>query len=68
MINWKHTFEVKDLLSGVDLAPEAVQALGREGKYDEMPDCYKKIDEVMAAQSDLVSPTFRLTPLMVVKG
>ncbi len=40
----------------------------REGKYDEMPDCYKKIDEVMATQSDLVEPRYRLTPLTVVKG
>jgi tRNA-splicing ligase RtcB len=40
----------------------------REGKYDEMPDCYKKIDEVMAAQADLVMPLWRLVPLAVVKG
>lgn len=40
----------------------------REGKYDEMPDCYKKIDDVMAAQADLVTPLYRLTPLTVVKG
>ncbi len=40
----------------------------REGQYDEMPDAYKKIDEVMAAQADLVKPLYRLTPLTVVKG
>ncbi len=40
----------------------------REGKYDEMPDCYKGIDAVMAAQADLVKPLYRLTPLAVVKG
>ena len=40
----------------------------REGQYDEMPDAYKKIDEVMAAQDDLVRPLYRLTPLTVVKG
>ncbi len=40
----------------------------REGKYDEMPDCYKQIDAVMEAQDDLVTPVSRLVPLMVVKG
>ncbi len=40
----------------------------REGEYDEMPDAYKPIDEVMAAQADLVKPLYRLTPLTVVKG
>ncbi len=40
----------------------------REGQYDEMPDAYKKIDEVMAAQADLVKPLYRLRPLTVVKG
>ncbi len=40
----------------------------REGKYDEMPDCYKGIDAVMEAQADLVTPVNRLVPLMVVKG
>lgn len=41
--------------------------IGR-AQYDEMPDCYKKIEEVMDAQADLVQPVHRLTPLMVVKG
>ncbi len=40
----------------------------RKGQYDEMPDAYKKIDEVMAAQKDLVKPLYRLRPLTVVKG
>ena len=40
----------------------------REGQYDEMPGAYKPIDEVMAAQADLVRPLYRLTPLTVVKG
>ncbi len=30
MINWKHRFKIKDLLSDVDLPPEKVQKLGRE--------------------------------------
>ncbi len=40
----------------------------RKGQYDEMPDAYKNIDEVMAAQADLVRPLYRLSPLTVVKG
>lgn len=34
----------------------------------EAPQAYKKIDEVMAAQKDLVYPLVRLRPLAVVKG
>lgn len=40
----------------------------REGAVDEMPRCYKDIEDVMAAQVDLVEPVFRLQPLAVVKG
>jgi tRNA-splicing ligase RtcB len=40
----------------------------REGDYDEMPRCYKDIDAVVAAQSDLVRPVHRLEPMAVVKG
>jgi tRNA-splicing ligase RtcB len=40
----------------------------RAGEYDEMPACYKDIDEVMSAQSSLVRPVHRLLPLAVVKG
>lgn len=40
----------------------------RDGDYEEMPDAYKQIDEVMANQSDLVQPVHRLVPLAVVKG
>ena len=40
----------------------------RQGDYDEMPDCYKDIDDVMRQQADLVRPVFRLLPLAVVKG
>jgi tRNA-splicing ligase RtcB len=35
---------------------------------EEAPEAYKDIDEVMAAQRDLVEPTMLLTPLGVVKG
>jgi tRNA-splicing ligase RtcB len=53
---------------------EAVEAMQhvvfgvREGDYDEMPRCYKDIDAIIAAQSDLVRPVHRLEPLAVVKG
>nr|ART36869.1 D180 [uncultured bacterium] len=40
----------------------------REGDYEEMPQAYKDIHEVMANQADLVTPTHVLKPLAVVKG
>jgi len=40
----------------------------REGDYDELPTCYKDVDQVIKAQADLVRPVYRLTPLAVVKG
>ena len=40
----------------------------RKGDYDEMPDCYKDIDDVMRQQADLVEPVHKLYPLAVVKG
>ena len=36
--------------------------------FSEAPQAYKLIDEVMAAQDDLVEPIVRLTPLAVLKG
>jgi tRNA-splicing ligase RtcB len=40
----------------------------REGQYDEMPMAYKDIDAVITAQTALVEPLHRLTPLAVLKG
>jgi len=40
----------------------------RQGDYDEMPQCYKDIDQVMENQRDLAEAAFRLRPLAVVKG
>jgi tRNA-splicing ligase RtcB (3'-phosphate/5'-hydroxy nucleic acid ligase) len=40
----------------------------RTGDYDEMPMAYKDIDRIIAQQSDLVTPLYRLSPLAVVKG
>ncbi len=43
---------------------------GRKGKIDlsEAPQAYKDIDEVIAAERDLVEVVFRLQPLGVIKG
>lgn len=38
------------------------------GVVDEIPGAYKPIDEVMAAQSDLVKPIFELKQLICIKG
>lgn len=52
----------------------AVESMGsvvypvKKGQYDEMRDAYKDIEDVMAAQDDLVRPLWRLEPLTVVKG
>ena len=40
----------------------------REGEYDEMPGCYKDIEDVMRQQADLARPVHRLLPMAVVKG
>jgi tRNA-splicing ligase RtcB len=40
----------------------------KQGSYDEVPMCYKDIDNVIKNQSDLVKPIYRLIPLAVVKG
>jgi len=34
----------------------------------EAPQAYKNLDEVMAAQSDLIDPIVKLRPLGVLKG
>ncbi len=40
----------------------------RQGDYDEMPQAYKDIHQVMLNQADLVTPKDILKPLAVVKG
>ena len=41
-----------------------------KGLFDlsEAPQAYKSIDDVIAAETDLVEPIVRLTPLAVLKG
>lgn len=36
--------------------------------FEEAPQAYKDIEDVMAAQADLVTPIVRLRPLGVIKG
>lgn len=38
------------------------------GRFDEAPQAYKDIDQVMADQDDLVRPLHRLRPIGVIKG
>jgi tRNA-splicing ligase RtcB (3'-phosphate/5'-hydroxy nucleic acid ligase) len=45
-----------------------VFATSDEAVLDEMPAAYKDLEEVMAAQSDLVEPVRRFTPLATYKG
>jgi tRNA-splicing ligase RtcB len=54
-----------------EMAQESMKGIvyGRfNGKYDECPQAYKDIDEVIANESDLVKPLVKLQPLGVVKG
>lgn len=60
----KRTFTTEDLArqtSGVECRKDA-------GVVDEIPGAYKDINEVMAAQTDLVEVTDRLHTLLCVKG
>ncbi len=50
-------------LERVRAAGGKVFARSREAVLDEMPAAYKDLDEVMAAQADLVEPVRRFTPL-----
>jgi tRNA-splicing ligase RtcB len=38
------------------------------GKYDEAPQAYKDIEEVISSESDLVDTVVKLKPLAVMKG
>ena len=38
------------------------------GKYEEAPQAYKNIEDVMSWQKDLVKPIVKLQPLGVMKG
>jgi tRNA-splicing ligase RtcB len=55
-------------LATIASAGGKVFASSKEAVLDEMPGAYKDLDEVMAAQSDLVRAVRRLTPLGTYKG
>jgi tRNA-splicing ligase RtcB (3'-phosphate/5'-hydroxy nucleic acid ligase) len=55
-------------LETVAAAGGKVFAASKDAVLDEMPGAYKDLDEVMAAQADLVRPVRRLTPLGTYKG
>lgn len=55
-------------LATIASAGGKVFASSKEAVLDEMPGAYKDLDEVMAAQADLVRAVRRLTPLGTYKG
>lgn len=60
----KRTFDTNDLATqtaGVECRKDA-------GVLDEIPSAYKDINDVIAAQTDLIEPLERLTTLLCVKG
>jgi len=66
----------KDAERRLDLAEEqrkldaagVLHAVRGKGDLDEAPGAYKPIEQVMAAQTDLVDIVVKLRPLAVVKG
>jgi tRNA-splicing ligase RtcB len=60
----KKAFTVEDHV----LATEGVECDKTEDTLDETPGAYKNIDDVMAAQSDLVRPLYTLKQFLCVKG
>lgn len=60
----KKHFTVDDLIKQT----EGVECKKDASVLDEIPGCYKDIDEVMEFQSDLVRPLFKLRQVLCVKG
>ena len=60
----KKAFTVEDIAKQT----EGVECKKDDSVLDEIPGCYKPIDEVMAHQSDLVKPLFTLKQVLCVKG
>lgn len=60
----KRSFTAEDLAAQT----EGVECRKDAGVVDEIPAAYKDIEEVMAAQSDLVEITARLRQVVCVKG
>lgn len=60
----REVFTVEDLKKQT----EGVECLKTSDIIDEIPSSYKDIDEVMANQSDLVTPVYQLKQILCVKG
>ena len=60
----ERTFTIEDHIK----ATEGVECLKDASVLDETPLAYKDIEAVMAAQSDLVEPVYRLKQFICVKG
>ena len=60
----KKHFTVEDLIKQT----EGVECKKDASVLDEIPGCYKSIDEVMEFQNDLVRPLHRLKQILCVKG
>lgn len=60
----KRTFSVEDHIK----ATEGVECLKNESVLDETPGSYKKIENTMLAQSDLVNIVYELKQILNVKG
>jgi len=60
----KRRFTVQDLA----LQTEGIECRKDSGVLDEIPGCYKDIDEVMRNQADLVDIRFELKQVLCVKG
>lgn len=58
------TFTLEDHVK----ATEGVECIKDASVLDETPGAYKDIEAVMAAQSDLVEPVYRLKQFICVKG
>jgi tRNA-splicing ligase RtcB (3'-phosphate/5'-hydroxy nucleic acid ligase) len=62
--------QAEKVFTAADLAAatEGVECDKSEGVLDEAPGAYKSIEDVMAAQTDLVKPLFALKQFVCVKG
>lgn len=60
----RNTLSIENLVRDT----EGVTCYKDEGVIDEAPECYKDIDAVMAAQTDMVEVVHTLKQIVCVKG
>jgi tRNA-splicing ligase RtcB len=60
----RNRFSISDLIAQT----EGVECRKDDAVLDEIPGAYKNLDEVMAAQADLVSVVHTLKQVLCVKG